>query len=163
VKPWNERPIEIRNLFNPSFSGLVLFRALSAYQEIEARGMPFSLSLLVLPLCLQRQSRETFQKGIRTYFMKVVAEHPELQIGLDTRCADLLPFTFEALGLLMNVEVLSVSSDGQLLVSSAGVQKTLYGRTEETIACQRVAAYLGREFARIADRGTVYSTLGIRP
>ncbi|WP_253075575.1 three component ABC system middle component [Bradyrhizobium sp. 142] len=43
--------------------------------------MPFSLSLLVLPLCLQQSSRETLQRANRSYFLKVVADHPELLVG----------------------------------------------------------------------------------
>ena len=82
MKHWNERPIEIRNLFNPGFCGLVLFRAVAGFHEVDEGGMPFSLSLLILPLCLHRQSRETLQRGNRSYFLKVVAEHPELQVGL---------------------------------------------------------------------------------
>jgi hypothetical protein len=42
------------------------------------------------------------------------------------------------------------------------VRKTVSG-TAETISCQRVARIVGREFARIADRATVYTTFGIRP
>jgi hypothetical protein len=52
MKPWNQRPFEVRNLFNPAFCGMVLFRALHGFEEEDPAGMPFSLSLLVLPLCL---------------------------------------------------------------------------------------------------------------
>jgi hypothetical protein len=162
MKRWNERPIEIRNLFNPGFCGLLLFRALSEFQTVDQRGMPFSLSLLVLPLCLQRQSREIVQSGKRSYFLKIIADHPEIQVGFSQRCTDVLPFTFEALGLLMNLNTISVDASGHLLSKPDGVRKTVSG-TAETIACQRVAAFLGKQFARIGDRGTIYTTLGIRP
>ena len=67
MKRWDQRPFEIRNLFNPAFCGLVLFRALHGYEEQDARGMPFSLSLLVLPLCLHKDSREVFASSPRSY------------------------------------------------------------------------------------------------
>lgn len=161
MKQWGDRPIEIRNLFNPAFCGLVLFRGLTSYAAEDARGMPFSLSLLVLPLCLYRPSRETLQRGRLSYFLKVVAEHPELQVGLGRRCTDLLPFTFEALAFLMQLNTLDVQSDGRFLPGK-GVRKTISG-TSESVACQRAAIYLGKQFARIGDRATVYSSLGIRP
>ena len=162
MKHWNERPIEIRNLLNPAFCGVVLFRALAGFQGEDGKGMPFSLSFLVLPLCLHRQSRETLQHGNRSYFLKVVADHPELQVGFGRRCTDVLPFTLEALGLLMHVGTLTVQPDGCLLSYSDGVRKTISG-TSETVACQRVATFLGKEFARIGDRATIYTTLGVRP
>jgi len=61
MKTWNERPFEIRNLFNPAFCGVVLLRAFQGYEEEDASGMPFSLALLVLPLCLHKDSRRSFQ------------------------------------------------------------------------------------------------------
>lgn len=161
MRPWNERPVEIRNLFNPAFCGLVLSRALTAFQEIDGKGMPFSLSLLVLPLCLHRQTRDVLRAKKKSYFLKIIVEHPELQVGLARRCTDILPFTFEGFGLLMQSGVLAVDASGRLRIGP-GIRKTLSG-TQESIECQRAAAFLGKEFAHIADRSTVYATLGVRP
>ncbi len=161
MRPWNERPVEIRNLFNPAFCGVVLSRAVTAFQEVDRKGMPFSLSLLVLPLCLHQQTRSVLRTKKKSYFLKIVAEHPELQVGLARRCTDILPFTFEGFGLLMQSGVLTIDASGRLRIG-LGIRKMLSG-TQESIDCQRVAAFLGKEFARIADRSTVYATLGVRP
>ena len=162
MKRWDLRPFEIRNLFNPAFCGLVLFRALSAYEEEDPRGMPFSLTLLVLPLCLQKDARDTLSRASRSYFLKTIAAHPQMLMDFPKNSTDLLPFTLEGLGLLMQLGTISVDRDGRLKASPVGVRKTISG-TPETIACQRVARYLGREFAQIGDRATVYTTLGVRP
>ena len=69
MKRWDQRPFEIRNLFNPAFCGLILFRALHGYEEEDSRGMPFSLSLLVLPLCLHKESREVIAGSPRSYLL----------------------------------------------------------------------------------------------
>ncbi|WP_243700292.1 three component ABC system middle component [Paracoccus versutus] len=139
----------------------MLSRAIMAFQEIDRKGMPFSLSLLVLPLCLHRETREVVRTKKKSYFLKIAAEHPEFQIGLARRCTDILPFTFEGLGLLMQSGVLTVEAAGRLQIG-AGIRKTLSG-THESLECQRTAAFLGKEFARIGDRSTVYATLGVRP
>jgi hypothetical protein len=70
MKRWDLRPVEIRNLFNPAFCGLVLMRALCGYEEEDERGMHFSLALLVLPLCLHKRSREILHAGNRSYLLK---------------------------------------------------------------------------------------------
>lgn len=162
MKPWNQRPIEIRNLFNPAFCGLLMHRAIMGFRDKNEKGMPFSLSLLILPLCLQQGSREILKAGNKSYLLKVVAEHPELLVGFAGRCTDTLPFTFEGLGVLMQHESLSVDVEGRLLPGPAKVVAAVNG-SDETKACQRVAAYLGKQFALIGDRGTIYTTLGIRP
>lgn len=162
MKLWSIRPIEVRNLFNPAFCGLVLHRAMSGYQEVDQLGMPFSLSLLVLPMSLHRQSRELIRRGNRNYLLRVMADHPELQVGFGPRCTEMLPFTFEALGVLHSMGTLNVSSSGRLTVAGEGVRRTVIG-TDESKMTQRVAAFIGKEFARIRHRSTIYSTMGIRP
>lgn len=66
MKRWDQRPFEVKNLFNPAFCGLVLFRALQGYEEENPDGMPLSLALLVLPLCLQKDSREVIAGSSRS-------------------------------------------------------------------------------------------------
>lgn len=162
MKRWDRRPFEIRNLFNPAFCGLVLFRAIQGYEEEDSRGMPFSLSLLVLPLCLHKGSREVIAAGSRSYLLKVAERNPQVQVGFAERATAMLPYAFEGFGLLMERGCLSVSGNGRLQTVSNMVRKTITG-TDETRSCQRVARFVGREFARISDRVTVYTTLGVRP
>lgn len=162
MKRWDLRSIEVRNLFNPAFCGVVIVRAVAGYEEIEKRGMPFSLVLLMLPLTLHSSSRETFERSSRTYLLKVVSQHPELLVGLAPRVSASLAFTFEALGLLHSYNAVAVTGDGRIV----GVEKTVRRRlsgSQETLACQRVARYLGKQMAMIDDRATIYKSLGIRP
>lgn len=162
MKRWDQRPFEVRNLFNPAFCGLVLFRALQGYEEEDTDGMPFSLALLVLPLCLQKDSRQVIAESPRRYLLKTVEMNPLLLVGFADRARDLMPFALEALGLLMQMGCFVVSQDGRLKTVSDRVRKSVIG-TSESVSCQRVARIIGKEFARIGDRVTVYTTFGIRP
>ncbi len=162
MKRWDQRPFEIRNLFNPAFCGLILFRALQGYEEENPDGMPFSLALLVLPLCLQKDSRQVIADSPRSYLLKTVENNPQLLVGFADRTTDLLPFALEAFGLLMERGCFVVLQDGRLKTVPDRVRKSVTG-TSESVSCQRVARIIGKEFARIADRVTVYTTFGIRP
>ncbi len=162
MKRWNQRPFEIRNLFNPAFCGLLLFRALQGYEEEDPGGMPFSLALLVLPLCLHKNSREVLANSPRSYLLKTVTANPQLLVGFASRASDLVPFALEAFGLLMEKGCFEVSESGRLKTIASRVRKSIVG-TNESVSCQRVARMIGKEFARVADRVTVYSTFGVRP
>lgn len=162
MKPWNKRPFEIRNLFNPAFCGLVIFRALNGYEEEDARGMPFSLSLLVLPLCLHKDSREVLANNIRSYLLNTTEKNQQVMVGFADRATQMLPYAFEGFGLLMERGCIVVADSGRIRTVPNKVRKSLKG-TQETISCQKVARIVGREFARIADRATVYATFGVRP
>lgn len=161
MKRWDYRPLEIRNLFNPAFCALVLFRALHRYEEEDSHGMPFSLSLLVLPLCLHKESRQIISGNSRSYLLKIAEKNQHIKIGFADRVTNMLPYTFEGVGFLMERACIKVSDSGRLKTLPNKVRKTVRG-TEETIACQRVARKIGEEFGRIADRATIYTTFGIR-
>jgi len=64
--------------------------------------------------------------------------------------------------LLMERECFVVSQDGRMKTVSGRVRKSVTG-TDESVSCQRVARIIGKEFARIADRVTIYTTFGVRP
>lgn len=162
MKRWDRRPFEIRNLFNPAFSGLILFRALHGYEEEDANGMPFSLSLLVLPLCLHKESREVIGGSPRSYLLKTAERNQQVMVGFADRVTHMLPFALEGFGLLLERGCITIAADGRIRTVPNKVRKTVRG-TGETVSCQRVARIVGREFARIADRVTVYTTFGIRP
>ncbi len=161
MKKWDQRPFEIKNLFNPAFCGLVLFRALQGYEEENPDGMPFSLTLLILPLCLHKDSREVFKKNSRRYLLKTVENNPQLLVGFADRACKLLPFAFEAFGLLMERGCFAISQDGRFKTVQTSVRKSVHG-TDEFMSCQQVARIIGKQFACIADRLTVYTTFGIR-
>lgn len=162
MKNWDQRPFEVKNLFNPAFCSLVLCRSFTAYQEENPAGMPFSLALIILPLCLHQNSRAIIETYSRRYLLKIIEENPHILIGLANRTTNLLPFTFEALGLAMKLGCFEISADGRFLMLPKALRKNITGTTE-SIACQRVAKTIGREFARIADRVTIYTSFGIRP
>ncbi|MNW14470.1 hypothetical protein D3C71_2127000 [compost metagenome] len=76
----------------------------------------------------------------------------------------MLPFALEGFGLIMERGCITIGDDGRIRTIPRTVRKTIdTNGTAETISCQRVARFVGKEFGRIADRITVYTTFGIRP
>lgn len=162
MKPWIERPFEIRNLFNPAFCGILILRAIQGYEEVDELGIPFSLSLLILPICLHKNTREIFSENSRSNFLKIITDNPSILVGFAERTSSLLPYSFEGLGLAMQHNSIMVSGNGHINLLSNGIKKQIKG-TPESIECQRVAIKIGKSFATIGDRITIYTTLGIRP
>lgn len=162
MKAWNDRPRELRNLFNPAFIGVIILRAIHEYQNVSNKPMPFSLCLLIPALSLHEESRNTLKTGIRTYFVKVVEDNPKLLVQLPDRLIALFPYTMDALGYLLNQGAIAIDEKGNITATEGSIKKTISGTTE-TQDCQKVAKSLGRKFAQISDRTTIYTTLGIRP
>jgi len=162
MKNWDERPFEIRNLFNPAFCAVLLLRAIKSYEEESGKNMPFSLVFLVLPLCLQKDSREIILAGSRSYLLKTISGHPQILIDFAERTKRLIPYTFEGLGFAMQLNTFEVTEDGALHINEGGIRKKLYG-SDETQECQKAAQIIGKKFAQIDDRVTIYTTFGVKP
>jgi hypothetical protein len=161
VNAWNTRPVEIRNLFNPAFCAVVLCRSLISYEESNPDGMPFSLSLLVLPLCLHKLSREILYENKRSYLIKIVEQNQQILVGLPERATSMLPFTLEGLGCALQYGCIKVTSDGRFKSGANSIRKAIKG-SDESVMIERVAKSIGEKFA-ITDRLTIYTTLGIKP
>ena len=50
VDTWNERPQDVFNLLNPSFVGLLFYRAVRGFKRETTTGMPFELIFWFCPL-----------------------------------------------------------------------------------------------------------------
>ena len=124
--------------------------------------MPFSLALLVLPICLHKESRIIISGNPRRYFLKTIGANPQIRLNLADRTRNLLPFTFEALGFTFHLGSFEITAEARLRMRKRGIRKKIDG-TEESVECQKVARIIGRNFAKIADRATIYTSLGVRP
>ena len=162
MKPWNKRPREIRNLFNPVFCSLVIVRGIQGFSTQKKEPIPFSLALLILPICLHKQTRELFKKSSRTYFTKIVQNHPEIKIDFAKRAEQLLPYTMEAFAYLSAFDYIDVNEAGAIQLTHRKIRKSIVG-SNDSKDCQKVALSIGKKMAAIDDRVTIYTTLGIRP
>ncbi len=162
MKPWDQRPRELRTLLNPAFCGLLIARAVIAYEEKCGKPMPYSLVLLVLPISLHPSTRDIFNSKPRAYLTTISSDHPEIQIGLAERTRGLMPYCMEALSYLSERNLIEVSGQGGISVDPSKVRKASKG-TEDTKSCQAAAKSVGKKFAETGDRTTVYTSLGVRP
>lgn len=159
---WSSRPFEERNLFNPAFCALVLAAAIREFQKEAKKPMPYSLALLVLPLCLHQASRNEILANRRISVLRVFALRPDLFVEFVPRARALVQHTMEAFALLASKGCITVSEDGGIELLLRKVSPKELG-TEDAEMCRSAATILGRNFAQINDRVTVYTSLSIRP
>lgn len=162
MNTWQNRPIEVRNLFNPAFSALNIYNAVKEYEKVSGEGMPFSLSLLILPLCFHEPTSSYLLSNNRTYFLKNVTNNPLILSGLDLRIRDLNLYTIEAINFLLYIDAISIANNGKLKTHKVKL-KNLKLMSQLSLDKIKVASYLGKQLAKIHDRSTIYISLGIRP
>lgn len=162
MRDWSSRPFEERNLFNPAFCAVVLAAAVREYERVSGKPMPYSLTLLVLPMCLHQASREQILENKRRSVLRVFALRPDLLVDFAERARALVQYATEAFALLASKDCIKVSYDGGISLIPRRVSPQPLN-TEDADSCRTAAIVLGREFAQINDRVTVYTSLSIRP
>lgn len=159
---WSTRPFEERNLFNPAFCALILAAAIREYERVVVKPMPYSLTLLVLPLCLHQPTRDQILGSKRVSVLRIVALQPDLLVDFAERARSLVQYTTEAFALLASKGCITVSDDGGIHLIPRRVSSQALS-TNDAEMCRNAATVLGRDFAQINDRVTIYTSLSIRP
>jgi hypothetical protein len=159
---WSSRPFEERNLFNPAFCALILAAAIREYERVAGRPMPYSLTLLILPLCLHQPVRDQILGSKKFSILRIVALQPNLLVDFAERTKSLIQYATEAFGLLASKGCIEVSDDGAVHLIPRRVSSQALS-TDDAEMCRNAATVLGRDFAQINDRVTIYTSLSIRP
>ncbi len=159
---WSKRSIEIRNLYNPAFCGLLLLKAIEGFESKDKMGIPFSYLFLILPLCLFEQSRNLLIENKRKKLLRLLVDHPEILIEFPDKCIATRQYMLESMGLVMSYGLLSISQDGKFKKN----KKPLLRKIEidgEVETSKSAAEILGRMLAEVGSEVTVFSSLGVKP
>lgn len=162
MRDWASRPFEERNLFNPAFCAVILAAAIREYERVSGKAMPYSLTLLVLPMCLHQASREAILEHKRQSVLRVFALRPDLLVDFAERARALVQYATEAFALLASKDCIKVGDNGSISLIQRRVSPQPLS-TDDAERCRAAAIVLGRDFAQINDRTTVYTSLSIRP
>lgn len=151
-------------LFNPAYISRILNSAVTDYEKAIDRAMPVELAFLAVPLVLHKPTRDNLPTNASSQMHAWIREHPRQVAGVDKRVVGMRPFVGMGIrfGLLHGV----LTSSGRRIGAGA-VKRRPRGHVElesaEVQTCLRMAAFLGRWFARQPDDATVLALWGLRP
>jgi ABC-3C biological conflict system middle component len=160
---WAERPPVVQNLFNPAFCSLLIWKAVSAYNDT---GMDYALTYIVLPLVLHRRMRHSLPSTVRTTLPVWIQRHPEYLLIFPQLVREMVPFTADGLLWAANAGRLRMSDPNCRVTSLGQVPATASisdDRILEVSDCVDKAALLGKWLARSGTTSVVFGLLGIRP
>lgn len=160
---WHERPVVVQNLFNPAFCGLLLWQAVSGYNDT---GMDYPMLSLVLPMILHRGLRQALPTTTRTTLPAWIQSYPEYALLLPSLVREVRQFTAEGLLWASSAEALVVSeSSGRVraLRPAPTADRVHDDQIMEISHCVRRALFIGKWFAKAGTSATLFGLLGLRP
>lgn len=161
LKPWTDRAMEVRSLFNPAFCGRVIYVTVTEYQKKTETGFPFALTYLILPLVLTSPIRNKISS--RTQLTNWVQRNPELLINFGKRAANFVEITNEAIEFILQTGYLVLTDNGELSVSENKKKLSKKTDDQEIKECFTKAENVARWFANTDKVETVFVCLGVRP
>ena len=161
--PWENRPNEVANLFNPAFCALLLTDSIAGFQEYVESGMPYPLSFLILPLTLHKSTRELLPKSLRTKLHVWLQSRPEVRIGFAKRSCELVPYTKEGLVFGLQANSIEITQEGTLAACKGLGKISSWVDEAESAICREKSRFLGRWLAHSGDVSTIFVMWGIRP
>jgi len=161
---WQVRPSEIANFLNPAFCTLLLHESIFNFrqEQIINAGLPYPLSLLVLPIVLHKSTREALPKTTASVMSDWLQQNSRLIVGFAERTHRLTLFTKEALIFGMQKEIIDIDKNGDLISLPLSSKVIPWPSDSETIECRKRAGLLGRWFARSGNTVTIFRQWGIR-
>jgi hypothetical protein len=161
VLRWEQRPVEVANLFNPAFCAVLLQSSIRGFQSQREEGMPYPLLFLVLPIVLHSYTRETLPKSTATKMHVWLQEHPEVRIGFVERSRNLVPYTKEALIFGTRTGIMTIGADGTF----KRVPRVLRNPAAESDLAHLVkrTEFVGKWFAQFEEPSNIFTMWGIRP
>ena len=94
---WLERSREERTLLNPGFCANLLWHATRGHIACNGTALAFEEAFLILPLILERKTREALPRDIRTSLVAWLEADPLVRGRIATKAQYLAEFTKEAL------------------------------------------------------------------
>lgn len=162
---WNERSREERTLLNPGYCANLLWHATRGHASFAGSALAFEEAFIVLPLVLDRRTREALPRDTRTSLATWLEGDALVRGRIASRAQLLADFTREAL-LFGGVHGLLSITGGQVVGADAwgkAIRKSLRGSSDEVRETAKKAEFVGKWFAHAGAAATVLALIGVRP
>lgn len=165
LKKWSMRPQDVSNLVNPSFTGLLLYRAAIGFKREMNHGIPVETLFLIPSFVMHGATRIRLPKSIVTTLPTWLQGERDVVVKFAERTRNLVPYTREAVLFLMQNDLLIVDHEGRLNIGKGKVRGvTNYQKLSKEIGdMYKRAEFVGRWLAHSGSSTTIYALLGIRP
>lgn len=159
MKPWNQRPPELRTLLNPAYLAVLISDAAAGHKDEVNGPMPYPYAFLATALAAQEGAVGQLPASVSTSVFAWLADYPAARVRVAALAQELAPASREAIGLGIRLNALVLQppwglapSDKLKAVSSGppGIRRS-----------RKVARFTGRWLGRAGDPGTVLAAWGI--
>jgi len=153
------------SLYNPAFTGFILYSAIREYQSYHPDGMHVALAFIVLPMSLNQLISTNLPSTYRTPIAAWVASNEGLLADFPDQAEAYISIVRSSLGFLLDRGLLCLCDEGRLTIGQHNLVNNpgFFRQSADMSNGLRASKFLGRWFSHAPSVETVFAQLGVRP
>lgn len=153
---------EERALYNPAFTGLLCTRAVQGHVQQYSAPCPLPVAVVAGVMSLQPAIRAALPGTLSSSLMKWLHTNESVRVAMTRNTAPLAAVVRPGVLFALQTRTL-MATEGGLVLALGPTTKGIKGATDQIIAIQQTAQFLGRWLPSTGSLSTVLTLLGVKP
>ncbi|MFI6896686.1 three component ABC system middle component [Streptomyces sp. NPDC050256] len=153
---------EERALYNPAFTGLLCTRAVQGHEQQYNAPCPLLVAVVAGIMSLQPAIRVALPSTLNSGLMKWLDVNEAVRVAMTRNAGSLAAVVRPGVLFALQTRTLRATEEG-LTLALGPTTKGIRGATDQTIAMQQAAQFLGRWLPSTGSLSTVLTLLGVKP
>lgn len=153
---------EERALYNPAFTALLCTRAVQGHEQRYNAPCPLPVAVVAGIMALQPAIRAALPSTQKSGLMKWLDTNDTVHVSMSRNAASLAAVVRPGVLFALQTRTLWATAAG-LSLGLGPTTKGIRGATDQTVAMQQAAHFLGRWLPSTGSLSTVLTLLGVKP
>lgn len=152
-------------LFNPAYTGFILYSSITEFVSFKPDGMHCALAFVTVPMAMNQLIASKLPTTYKTPIASWVSSNEGLLSDFSEQAESYNPIVCAAISFLLGRGLLSINESGCFLLGETNLVKNpaLFNRSSDMSGALRASRLLGKWFSHAPSTETIFAQLGIRP
>ena len=152
-------------LYNPAYTGFILYTAIREFLYFKPDGMHCALSFVVIPIAMNQLIASMLPNSFKTPIASWVASNEGLLSEFSEQASSYNSIVRAAISFLLDRQLLVMTEEGKFLLGENELVKNpaLFTKSNNMAGALRASRLLGKWFSHAPSTETIFAQLGIRP
>lgn len=152
-------------LFNPAYTGFLLYSSITEFVDFKSEGMHCALAFVTVPMAMNQLIASNLPKTYKTPIASWVASNEGLLTDFSEHAESYNPIVRAAIIFLLERGLLSINDNGCFSLGENKLVKNpaLFSKSIDMSTALRASRFLGKWFSHAPSTETIFAQLGLRP
>lgn len=151
-------------LFNPAYTGFILYSSIREFLSFNKEGMHCALPFVIIPMAMNQLTASKLPTTYRTPIASWMVSNEGILSDFSEQAESFNPVVRAAISFLLGRGLLSISDNGCFLLGNELVKNpALFRKSSNMSSALRASILLGKWFSHAPSTETIFAQLGIRP